>query len=94
MFNNHVGLDEPADYEIRIQGRINSSGCAEAGWLDWFQSGLRWAYETGQDGEPITVLGGVILDQAALHGLLAYIRNLGLTLLYVDCLSAHGGSEE
>ncbi len=87
MFNHHVGLDQPARYEIKIQGRLHDH------IADWFQGEVHYAYEGVESGETVTCLVGEIADQAALHGLLAYIRNLGLTLLYVDCLSAHPGSE-
>ena len=62
-------------YEIRVEGHL------AADWLDWFE-GLAIRQET--NGE--TVLSGS-LDQAALHGILAKIRDLGLTLVAVNQLS-------
>ena len=56
-------------YEIRVQGELAPR------WSCWF-AGL--AVETA-DGE--TVIVGPVDDQAALHGLLARIRDLGLPLL-------------
>lgn len=82
MFNHHIGLDQPADYLIKIQGRLNDLPA------DWFLGPLSCEFETGEQGEVVTVLRGQIADQPALHGLLRYIRDLGLVLLYVDCLSA------
>ena len=59
-------------YEIRVKGVLDS------GWSAWFD-GLRvTSDETGQ-----TTIAGPITDQAALHGLLAKIRDLGLELLEV-----------
>jgi hypothetical protein len=61
-------------YEIRVQGELTTR------WSDWF-AGL--TVETG-DGE--TRIVGPVDDQAALHGLLARIRDLGLPLLAVRTL--------
>jgi hypothetical protein len=59
-------------YEIRVEGHL------AADWSDWFE-GLTVHQEA--DGE--TVLSGP-LDQAALHGVLAKIRDLGLVLIAVN----------
>jgi hypothetical protein len=63
---------EPACYEIRVKGVLDS------GWSAWFQ-GLR--VTSDQAGQ--TTISGPVADQAALHGLLAKIRDLGLPLLAV-----------
>jgi hypothetical protein len=88
MFNIHIGLDQPAVYVIKIQGRLAAKGGLNDSLADWFLGETRRAYEPGAEGG-VTSLTGTLADQAALHGLLSHIRNLGLTLLYVDCLSAH-----
>jgi hypothetical protein len=90
MFNIHIGLDEPAEYQIKIQGRLAND---QANLVDWFQGAIRYQYENGEEGV-VTVLTGTVADQAALHGLLSHIRDLGLTLLYVDCLSGRSESHE
>ena len=59
-------------YEIRIQGRL------EARWAAWFD-GLSLTPES--DGT--TVIRGSMIDQAALHGLLCKVRDLGLPLIAV-----------
>jgi len=59
--------------EIRVKGRIDEH------WSDWFE-GLTIKH-TDQDE---TVLIGPIVDQAALHGLLAKLRDLGLPLVSVN----------
>jgi hypothetical protein len=59
-------------YEIRVEGHLT------ADWSDWFE-GLTVC----QDKNGETVLSGP-LDQAALHGVLAKVRDLGLTLVAVD----------
>ena len=62
----------PRVYEIRVDGRLGED------WAEWF-GGL--AVTTDDEGH--TVLTGPILDQAALYGLLARLRDLGLALLAV-----------
>jgi hypothetical protein len=64
--------DAPAHYEIRIKGHL------DARWADRFD-GLRFTHES--DGT--TVLSGPVVDQAALHGLLRRVRDLGMPLLSV-----------
>jgi hypothetical protein len=63
---------EPARYELRVQGVL------DAGWSAWLE-GLR--VSSDQAGQ--TTITGQVADQAALHGLLAKIRDLGLPLLSV-----------
>jgi hypothetical protein len=64
------GGDEQVIYQIRVRGVLDAS------WSDWF-AGLTVCPEAGGD----TLLTGPVRDQAALHGLLAKIRDLGLPLL-------------
>lgn len=64
--------NEPGWYEIRLQGHL------EPRWSTWFD-GMSLTPETGGT----TVLNGHVMDQAALHGLLARIRDLGLPLVSV-----------
>jgi len=64
---------EPGLYEIRLKGHLGSQ------WTDWFE-GLTITLE--EDGD--TLLTGPVIDQAALHGLLKKVRDLGLPLLSVS----------
>jgi hypothetical protein len=64
-------------YEIRLQGRL------EPRWLPWFDG---MGLTTDDDGT--TVLRGPVVDQAALHGLLRTVRDLGLPLLAVTQIGA------
>ena len=63
-------------YQIKLQGRLDAS------WSDWF-GGMTLTFEHGDDGSPVTTLTGAVVDQAALHGLLARISDLNLTLISV-----------
>jgi hypothetical protein len=65
-------MDTPKTYEIRVEGHLGTS------WSDWFE-GMSIHHE--ENGE--TVLSGPIVDQAALHGVLMKIRDLGLPLVAV-----------
>ncbi len=72
-------LDQPATYAIRVQGRL------DAGWSAWFDD-LTVSVAGGGEAPAVTTLTGPVIDQVALHGLLARIRDLGLPLLSVQCL--------
>ena len=65
-------FDKPAIYEIRVKGILDSK------WADWFDG---FTIAPQPDGD--TVLTGRVADQAALHGLLSKVRDLGLPLLSV-----------
>lgn len=71
------GVDKPGRYEIRIKGHL------EKRWADWFE-GLSITLE--ENGE--TSLVGWVTDQAALHGLLRKVRDLGLPLISVVAVEA------
>ena len=71
---------EPGLYEIRLKGHLGSQ------WTDWFE-GLTITLEDNGD----TLLTGPVIDQAALHGLLKKVRDLGLPLVSVSPLE-HGPS--
>jgi hypothetical protein len=64
---------QPMVYQIRIKGHLGRQ------WTDWFE-GLTITLE--DNGE--TLLTGPVVDQAALHGLLKKVRDLGMPLLSVN----------
>jgi hypothetical protein len=69
--NDH---DKVEYYQIRINGHLDPR------WSDWFD-GFRIVHE-----DKDSVLFGAVPDQTALHGVLAKIRDLGLTILLVERL--------
>ena len=75
-FNSEIDPDQPMVYQIRIKGHL---GCQ---WADWFE-GLTIILE--DSGE--TLLTGPLVDQAALYGVLRKVRDVGMPLLSVVCVS-------
>ena len=65
--------DQPMVYQIRIKGHLDRR------WTHWFE-GLTITLE--EDGD--TLLTGPVVDQAALHGYLKKVRDLGMPLLSVN----------
>lgn len=70
--NQRQGPLETTHYEIRVQGHLDEY------WSTWF-GGMSLLRE--DDGT--TILRGLVTDQAALHGLLAQVRDLGTALISV-----------
>ncbi len=67
--------DEPGDYEVRVGRHLDDR------WAEWFGD-LTMTRE--RDGT--TTLRGPVADQAALHGILTKIRDLGMVLLAVRAI--------
>jgi len=59
-------------YKIRLRGHLDQH------WSDWF-AGFKIEHHSSD-----TLLTGTVVDQAALHGILAKIRDLGLNILLVE----------
>jgi hypothetical protein len=66
-------------FQIRLKGHLGRE------WTDWF-GGLTITLEEDDD----TLLTGPVIDQAALHGLLKKVRDLGLTLVSVNPVEKKG----
>jgi hypothetical protein len=64
---------QPVVYRIRITGHLGRE------WTDWFE-GLAITLEDNGD----TLLTGPVVDQAALHGVLKKVRDLGMPLVSVN----------
>jgi hypothetical protein len=76
-FNLEIEPRQPIVYQIRIRGHLGSQ------WTDWF-GGLTISLEDNGD----TLLAGSVVDQAALHGVLKKVRDLGMPLLSVACVES------
>ena len=63
---------QPLVYQIRIEGHLGHQ------WADWFEGLTLTALDNGE-----TLLTGAVVDQAALHGVLRKVRDLGIPLLSV-----------
>jgi hypothetical protein len=70
-----IQLTQPARYQVRLQGQVS------ADWSDWL-SDLVVAAE-GNSLAAVTTLTGTVKDQAALFGLLSFIRDLGVPLISI-----------
>ena len=85
MSNNSdpsTNTSQPVVYQIRIKGHLGRQ------WTDWFE-GLTITLEENGD----TLLTGPVIDQAALHGLLKKVRDLGMPLVSVSPLE-HGQADQ
>ena len=71
MINDRTG--KHSHYVIEIEGHLDDH------WQEWFEGFILSRTANGR-----TVLSGPIRDQAALHGVLKKINNLGLTLISVN----------
>ncbi|MFC1996518.1 hypothetical protein ACFLXI_02785 [Chloroflexota bacterium] len=71
-------LDKPAVYQIEVQGYL------EDHWSDWFDR-MVIVPRVDADGTSVTRLVGTVIDQAALHGLMLKLYDLGMPLLLVKC---------
>jgi hypothetical protein len=71
--NSESDPGQPLVYQIRIKGQLGRD------WTDWFGGLTLTALDNGE-----TLLTGPVVDQAALHGLLRKVRDLGMPLLSVN----------
>lgn len=67
------GDAEPGRYEIRLNGQLDQR------WSDWFEG-----FTLTNQSDGTTTLTGPVTDQAALHGLLRRVGDLGVTLISVN----------
>ncbi len=82
MTDQNAGLRETSGFQIRTKGHISERW---SGWFDGFDIRL--------DADGTTLISGPSLDQAALHGLIAKVRDLGLPLISVTPMGPHGESD-
>jgi len=79
MKNGHLpplGRGELHTYEIRLEGQL------DACWTDWFDG-----FQLVDENDGTTTLTGPVVDQAALHGLLRRVGDLGATLISINILT-------
>jgi hypothetical protein len=80
--NPKTDPNQPMVYQIRIKGHLGRER------TDWFE-GLTITLDDNGD----TLLTGPVIDQAALHGLLRKVRDLGMPLVSVSPLE-HGQTDQ
>ena len=73
ILNPTTDPSQPLVYQIRIEGHLGRE------WADWFDGLAITALDNGE-----TLLTGPVVDQAALHGLLKKVRDVGMPLLSVN----------
>lgn len=81
-----LSLHQPARYRIVVDSHIDGGTAA-------WPSNFTLSHSYLSVGVPITTLEGTLPDQAALHGLLTRIRDLGLPLMVVNCLYIEEGND-
>ena len=74
-----VTVRSPRSYRLTVAGRLDAS---RAPWFDGFV--------LTSEGEGMTTISGPVTDQAQLHGLLAKIRDLGITLISLEAAPPAG----
>jgi hypothetical protein len=81
-FNSGEERGQPMIYQFRIEGHLGRE------WNLWFDGMTVTPEDNGE-----TTVTGPVADQAALHGLLRKLRDLGLPLLSVACLERDHAAE-
>jgi hypothetical protein len=87
MADDQRALSGDNVYHIRVKGNLDEK------WADWFEGFVMASRDKGE-----TLLSSAVVDQAALHGVLAKIHRLGLPLLLLartgcPCSSKHCPSQ-
>ena len=73
--NSRTDPNQAMVYQIRLRGHLGSQ------WTDWFDSMTITLEDNGD-----TLLTGPVVDQAALHGLLKKVRDMGMQLISVNAI--------
>jgi len=84
MSNTHAvpgRRPEAGQYEICLQGHL------DARWTAWFDG-----MSLTREGDGTTLIRGPVVDQAALHGLLQKVRDVGLPLVSVRNVTTDGST--
>jgi hypothetical protein len=72
---------EPATYRICIMGMLNEN------WSDYC-AGMKIEHDIVLNQYPVTILTGILVDQAALNGVINTLYGLGCPLIVVECVEA------
>ena len=75
-YNSEIHPGQPVIYQIRLKGHPGRH------WADWFDGFTMTLEDNGE-----ALLTGPVVDQAALHGVLRKVRDLGMPLLSVVCIN-------
>jgi len=82
--NSILHIDQPAHYRLQMQGRIT------ADWADWLKTpSVTFA---GEGPAATTIVTGLVTDQAALFGLLSFVRDLAVPLIALELVQSLDGS--
>ena len=76
-------MDRRRNYDKRTTYQIRVKGLLDPYWAEWFDGMAVTPQKSGE-----TLLTGPVRDQAALHGLLVKVRDMGLPLLSVERVDA------
>ena len=76
-----ASMFEPAAYRICITGTLEKS------WSDYC-AGMKFEHDIVLNQYPVTILTGILVDQAALNGVINTLFDLGCPLLSVECVEA------
>jgi hypothetical protein len=80
-YRPHSSVFEPATYRICIQGTLDKK------WSDYY-GGMTIEHESDPKRGAITILAGILADQAALIGVLNSLYDIGCPILSVECVEA------
>ena len=81
VFRPNISSFEPALYRISILGSL------DVNWSDYC-GGMKIEHDVMLDQYPVTILTGVMVDQALLNGVINTLYDLGCPLLSVECVEA------
>jgi hypothetical protein len=76
---DRLRMDQPSAYHIVVQGHLDTT------YADWLE-GMLVVLTRDQQQQPVTILTGQLLDQAALIGVLRSLYNLRFPVLFVKWL--------
>ena len=79
-----ITLDQPCNYRICVQGQLDSA------WMDYFE-GMQIENVCEDGNYKVTFLSGMLVDQAAVQGVLQKLYNLGFALIRAERIEESPG---